>query len=337
MRIAVDAMGGDHAPREILRGCAQGLRFLGADDRLVLFGPRAVVEAGLREIGAADPRFDVVDCPEVIAMHDSPVDALRHKKNSSIVRMAVAAGAGEVDALISAGNTGAFAAACQLKVGGVEGVSRPGIAVIMPTFHGPVVICDVGANVAPKPHHLHEYARMCTIYARTILGIGEPRVGIVSIGEEETKGNSLVKEARALIKADRSLNFVGNMEGRDLFAGQCDVFICDGFVGNVVLKLTEGVAEGLFKTIVNELKAEDAELAKLFEPVVERIWRRHDFAEYGGAPLLGLRSVGIICHGRSDQRAIANAIRVAVEELRLGLNNLIRDQLGGRAQQEDAA
>jgi glycerol-3-phosphate acyltransferase PlsX len=198
---------------------------------------------------------------------------------------------------------------------------------VMPTFHGPVLVCDVGANVAPKPRHLYDYARMCAAYAQTILGIEEPEIGLVSIGEEEVKGNQLVKEARRLIKGDPKLRFTGNVEGRDIFAGSGDVFICDGFVGNVVLKLTEGLAEGLFKTIVREIGAGSADLAEKFAPIVDRIWKKHDFAEYGGAPLLGINSVAIICHGRSDQRAVSNAIRVAVEEIHANLNGVIAERL----------
>lgn len=326
MRIALDAMGGDHAPREIVRGALCGLERLGPNDQLVLFGQQEPLEHECRALELNDPRVRCVYCAQTIGMHDSPVEALRHKRDSSIVRMAVAAARGEVDAVISAGNTGAFAAACQLKLGPVDGVSRPGIAIVMPTFYGPVLICDVGANVTPKPHHLHEYARMCTCYAREVLHKPQPRVGLVSIGEEEVKGNQLVKEARALLKQDPELNFVGNMEGRDIFGGQCDIFICDGFVGNVVLKLTEGLAEGLFRTIVHEIRQESADLARHFEPIVDRIWRRHDFAEYGGAPLLGLKSIAIICHGRSDYRAISNAIRVALEQLKVDLPAMMAAQ-----------
>ncbi len=335
MRIAVDAMGGDHAPHEIVRGAVEGLRHLGPSDQLVLFGPQERVAEELRRVECSDPRVAIAACSEVIEMHDSPVEAVRQKRDSTIVRMASAAGKNELDAIISAGNTGAFAAACQFKIKPIPGVSRPGIAVVMPTFHGPVLICDVGANVAPKPHHLHEYARMCVCYSRAILGVENPGVGLVSIGEEEGKGNSLVKETATLIREDPSLRYVGNCEGRDIFGGNADVFICDGFVGNVILKLTEGLAEGLFKTIVRELRDEGAELARQFEPIVDRIWKRHDFAEYGGAPLLGINSVAIICHGRSDHRAIRNGVRVATEQVRVNLNATIAAQLGQRP--KDAA
>ena len=175
--------------------------------------------------------------------------------------------------------------------------------------------------------HLYDYARMCTAYAETILGIANPEVGLVSIGEEAAKGNQLVREARRLIDGDPNLHFVGNVEGRDVFAGSGHVFICDGFVGNVVLKLTEGLAEGLFKTIVREIGEESPAMAAKFAPIVDRIWRRHDFADYGGAPLLGINSVAIICHGRSDQRAISNAIRVATEQIRANLNGVIAERL----------
>ncbi len=330
MRIGLDAMGGDFAPGEIVRGVKLGLRFLSDADQVVLYGVQETVEAHGRESGLADPRVTIQHCPQVIEMDDSPLEALRQKRNASIVQLAVDAARDKLDAAISAGNTGAFAAACQLKIGAIEGVSRPGIAVVMPTFHGPVLICDVGANVAPKPHHLYEYARMCVCYARVILRVPQPRIGLVSIGEEAAKGNPLVKEAQAIIRRDSSLRFVGNMEGRDIFGGQCDIAVCDGFVGNVILKLTEGLAEGLFKTIVEEIRAESLDLVPRFQPIVERIWKRHDFAEYGGAPLLGIRKVVIICHGRSDQRAISNAIRVAVEQVRHNLVAAVTRDLNRR-------
>ncbi len=329
MRIALDAMGGDHAPQAILRGAQLGLEHLGPDDRLVLFGPQETVRCGLQQIGLDDPRVEVVHCTEVIGMGEPPVEAVRTKRDSTIVRMATAAGKGELDALISAGNTGAFAAACQFRIRPIKGVSRAGIGVVMPTFHGPALILDVGANVAPKPHHLHEYARMGSIYARQILRIEDPKVGLISIGEEERKGNPLVREAHNLIRNDPSLHFIGNVEGRDIFAGSGDVFICDGFVGNVILKLSEGMAEGLFKTILREIRDESPELAERFQPIVDKIWRKHDFAEYGGAPLLGISRVAIICHGRSDHRAISNAVRVAVEQIHVDLTGRIARAMAG--------
>jgi glycerol-3-phosphate acyltransferase PlsX len=335
MRIGMDAMGGDHAPREIVRGVLSGLRYLEAGDEVLLYGDEGAIAAECKEAALDDPRVRIVHCTQHIGMNEPAVEALRAKRDSSIYRMAIDAGSNEIDSLISAGHTGAFVAACQLKVGSLKAVARPGIAIVMPTFYGPVVICDVGANVAPKPHHLYEYAVMCACYARMILGKPEPRVGLMSIGEEDAKGNPLVKEARAIMKDDPNLRFAGNIEGRDVFNDVCDIAICDGFVGNVILKLTEGLAEGLFKTIVKEIKDEGPDLLKHFEPIVDRIWKRHDFAEYGGAPLLGLRSVAIICHGRSDARAISNGIRVATEQVRQNLAGVISETL--KARREDAA
>ncbi|MFN0135123.1 MAG: phosphate acyltransferase PlsX [Phycisphaerae bacterium] len=337
MRIALDAMGGDHAPREVIRGAVIGMKFLAEKDELVLYGPKDVLETEMREAELTDPRVRIEHCTQVIGMDETPVEGVRQKRDSSIVRMATDAGKKNVDAIISAGNTGAFGAAAVLRVGLIKGASRPGIAVIIPTFAGPVAVCDVGANVAPKAHHLHEYARMCRVYARRILHIEEPRVGIISIGEEEGKGSPLVKEAYSMLKSDTTLNFIGNVEGRDIFAGTGNVFVCDGYVGNVILKLTEGLAEGLFKTIHNELRAEAPELSKQFEPVVERIWKRHDFAEHGGAPLLGVNSVAIICHGRSDRRAISNAVRIAVEQVKCNLNGEMEDQLRQIAESQEVS
>ncbi|MEP0846596.1 MAG: phosphate acyltransferase PlsX [Phycisphaerae bacterium] len=336
MRVAVDAMGGDHAPREIIRGVKEGLAHLAPADQLLLYGPQDVLAAECAAVGLSDPRVQHVHCTQAIEMCESPVEALRQKKDSTIGRMAQAAGKGEVDAIISAGNTGAFVAASQLRIKPIPGISRPGIAVVVPTFHGPAIICDVGANVAPKPHHLHEYARMCAVFAKLILGIEETRIGLVSIGEEESKGNVLVKEARNLIKVDPTLNFVGNVEGRDIFAGTGNVFICDGFVGNVILKLTEGLAEGIFKTVRREIAEAAPDFVRQLEPVIANIWKKHDFAEYGGAPLLGINSVVIICHGRSDHRAIMNAIRVSIEFRKVDLIGVIARQMSKHGR-EDAA
>ncbi len=327
MRIAIDAMGGDYAPVQIIRGAIEGLAYLGADDEVVLLGREDDIRVHLPPDESIRGSMSIRHCPEVIEMDDSPVEALRQKKNSSILMMAKLAAEGEVDAVISAGNTGACAAACQLKMRTLGAVQRPGIAVVIPSFSGPLTICDVGANVAPKPFHLLQYAQMASAYAETILKIHKPRVGLLSIGSEDVKGNPLVKQTRELIKGDPSLNFVGNVEGRDLFAGACEVAICDGFVGNVVLKLTEGLAEGLFKTIKREIAAERPDLAAQFDPVVKTIWAKHDYSEYGGAPLLGVDGVCIICHGSSDHRAIKNAVRVAAELVRSRLNHVLVDRL----------
>jgi glycerol-3-phosphate acyltransferase PlsX len=308
----------------------EGLAFLEAADELVLIGREDTVRQHLPP-GADMSRIRIHHAPDVIEMDDSPVEALRQKKDSSIVVMARLAAEGKVDAVISAGNTGACAAACQLKMRTLGPVQRPGIAVVLPSFHGPLVVCDVGANVAPKPHHLLQYAQMAAAYAETILGIAQPRVALLSIGSEEVKGSPLVKQTHELLKHDGSINFVGNVEGRDLFSGGCEVAVCDGFVGNVVLKLTEGLAEGIFKTIRAELAAESPDLAPRFDPVVEKIWAKHDYSEHGGAPLLGVDGVCMICHGSSGSRAIMNAVRVCTAYVRTGLNRAILRRLTAEA------
>lgn len=326
MRIAIDAMGGDHAPAEIVRGAVEGLSYLGPGDELVLLGKEDLIRTHLGN-DASHKQIVIQHCPEVIEMDDSPVEALRQKKNSSIMIMAKLASERAVDAVISAGNTGACAAACQLKMRTLAGLQRPGIAVVLPSFHGPLTVCDVGANVAPKPHHLLQYAQMASAYAEAVLKIKGPRVGLLSIGSEEVKGSPLVKQTHELLKQDPSVNFVGNIEGRELFNGACEVAVCDGFVGNVVLKLVEGLSHGIFETIKHEIEQEDADLAHRFEPVVKKIWARHDYSEYGGAPLLGVDGVCIICHGSSDRRAIRNAVRVSVDYVKSGVNEMILSRL----------
>jgi glycerol-3-phosphate acyltransferase PlsX len=212
----------------------------------------------------------------------------------------------------------------------LAGVHRPGIAVVMPTFHGPLTICDVGANIAPKPHHMHQYALMASLYAEYLVGVSNPRVGLLSIGEEDVKGNELVQQTRRLLVEDPDINFAGNVEGRDLFRGACEVVICDGFVGNIVLKLTEGLAEGLFQTISHEIAEASPMLAEQFKPVVKTVWAKHDYSEYGGAPLLGVDGICIICHGSSGHRAIRNAVRVACRAAQHNINQKIVDCLASR-------
>lgn len=315
-RIAVDAMGGDHAPGVIVRGAAEALS--DADDFvLVLVGDEAVVARELEGAEYDRERLEIVHASETIGMGDAPVDALRQKKDSSILKIAKLAAAKEVDAVISAGNTGAFVAACQLKIRPLPGVARPGIAVAIPSFHGPFVLCDAGANIQPKPQHLHQYGTMASLYAKLLLGIEEPRVALLSVGEESEKGTALVRQTKELLQADPTLRFVGNVEGRQLFDGVCDVALCDGFVGNLMLKFVEGVAEGLLQTISAEATEEspNPEVRQVLDGALERVWARHDYAQYGGAPLVGIDGVSIICHGRSDDRAIRSAVRVAREFL----------------------
>jgi len=270
-------------------------------------------------------------------MDDSPVEAIRNKPKSSINVMCDLAKKGEADVVISAGNTGACVAAAQMKMRTLPGVIRPGIAVILPTFHGPVVICDVGANPEPKPPHIEQYALMAGTYATAICGIENPRVGLLSIGEEDAKGNTLTKEARKLMRDEPQINFIGNVEGRDLFKGACDVVVCDGFVGNIILKFTEGIAEGLFQTIMAELSEYAPDLLEQFKPVMKKIYQKHDWQEYGGAPLLGVGKYCLICHGKSDPRAIMNAIRVGKQLCKSGINEKIVDEIAQSIPTEESA
>ena len=332
MRIAVDVMGGDHAPDAILAGSLAAVESLGPDDTLVLVGDAEVINEAIVEAGlTGNARLEVIATTQVIGMAEPPTAAIKSKPDSSIVVWGKLGGrrAGEqkCDVIISAGNTGACVAAAQMSMRRLPGVHRPGIGVVVPTFFGPVILCDVGANPEPKPHHLHQYGHMAGVYAKKVIGIAEPRVALLSIGGEEGKGNSLVKDTTKLMKADPNLNFIGNVEGRDLFEGKADVICCEGFTGNVVLKLAEGLAAGLFKTIAHEIFEIDPDLAVRFEPVVKSIYKKHDYHEFGGAPLLGANGICIICHGSSEARTIKSAIRVAREYASKGVNEGIVEEL----------
>ncbi|MCE5186964.1 MAG: phosphate acyltransferase PlsX [Planctomycetaceae bacterium] len=308
MRIAIDAMGGDHAPDEIVAGALEAKDVLKSDDELILIGDEGIIKSCLVRLGASPDTFRIFHASEVIGMNESPVEALRHKPKSSIAIMARAASHRQVDAVLSAGNTGACVAGCQLRMRNLEGVQRPGIAIVLPTLGGPVTMCDVGANIACKPIHLYQYAVMASIYAEAMFGIQRPRVGLMNIGEEERKGTDLVKKTHALLLNDPKINFVGNLEGRDLFQGKCDVVICEGFLGNVVLKLTEGLVEMIFTAIRQELTTRSKLMALWFKSVMKSVFRKYDYHEYGGAMLLGVNGLSIICHGSSKARTIKNAI-----------------------------
>ncbi len=334
MRIGIDVMGGDHAPDAILAGSLDALEHLSPEDQMVLIGDRAIIHEYLVERGLTnDPRIIVEATDQVITMDDPPVTALREKTGSSLVRMAQLGGqrhAGDkhCDITISAGNTGAAVAAAQMEMRRLPGVTRPGIAVTIPSLHGPLVLCDVGANPAPKPHHLHQYGHMAAVYAERLLKIQKPRVALMSIGGEETKGSPLVKETARLMRADKKLNYIGYIEARDLFDGKADVVITEGFTGNVVLKLAEGMAAGLFRMIAHEIFVIDPELAIRFEPVVKSIYKKHDYHEYGGAPLLGANGIFFKCHGSSEARTLKAAVRTAIQFARADINAGIVEVLG---------
>jgi glycerol-3-phosphate acyltransferase PlsX len=327
MRIALDAMGGDYAPDEIIAGALEVLPRLDKEDAILLVGPQELLETKLAAMTYDKERVSIVDAPDIIAMDEKPIDSLRKKPRSSISVLAKLAKLDRADAVISAGNTGACVAAFQMRMRTLPGVNRPGIAVVFPTVNGPVTICDVGANIACKPINLYQYGLMASIYSRHFLGIQNPRIGLMSIGEEEAKGNEIVKRTRELLRGDRRLNFIGNIEGSDIFRGVCDVVVCEGFVGNVILKLTEGAVDGLFRAIKHELMQEKPQLALKFKPIIMRVYQKHDYNEYGGAPLLGVSGTALICHGASKARTICNAVLTAKNCYTQKINEKIMERL----------
>jgi glycerol-3-phosphate acyltransferase PlsX len=326
MRLAVDVMGGDHAPEAILKGCVGALRELGAQDELLLVGPEDLIREMLAEWGITDARLSIVHAPEVIGMHEPPAMAVRSRTESSIVKMSLL-GSSKVESpcevVLSAGNTGACVTAAIMNMKRLPGVHRPGIAVTIPAFHGPIVLCDAGANPEPKATHLWQYGIMADTYAKQVLKIAHPRVALMNIGSEEAKGSDLVKEARSLLRNTPDLNYIGYVEGRDFFAGAADVIITDGFVGNTILKMAEGMAKSLFEAIASEIFEADPELALQFEPIVKQIYAKNDYHEYGGAPLLGVNGAMMIAHGSSQPRTITAAIRNSKAFIQTGVNEAI--------------
>jgi glycerol-3-phosphate acyltransferase PlsX len=310
VRIAVDAMGGDHAPQEIVKGAV--LAAIEYPVEVILVGQEEVVR---RELAAADsiPRnIEVVDAREVVEMEDTALAPLRRKRNSSVRICANLVAEGRADAFVSAGNTGASWTSARMVMGMIEGVSRPALAAILPNVNDHTLLLDVGANVDAKPNHLREFAVMGHFYAQMIFGMEAPRVGLLSIGEEEGKGNELTKETFRVLK-ETGLNFIGNAEGRDIYNGNADVVVCDGFIGNVVLKASEALGEMVSKTLRAEMtQSLPRKIGGLLaRSAFDGLKRRMDYSEYGGAPLLGVKGGCIVCHGRSNAKAIKNAIRVA--------------------------
>lgn len=314
MRIVIDAMGGDHAPKKIVEGAALASRKY-SDIELILTGRKKILNKIL-ESNYSPKNITVINTSENIDMNESPAKAIRKKKNSSIVKGLELLHNKEADAFVSAGNTGAVMAGSLLKLGRIKGIKRPSILVNFPSKKGETILMDNGANVDCKPINLYQFVIMGQIYAKYVLGIDNPRTGLLSIGEEKAKGNQLVKESYDLIiNAQGISNFVGNVEGRDIYNGSCDLVICDGFVGNVVLKTTEGVASLMFSLLqdafTTNLRAKLGAL--LLKPYLAKLINKTDYRQYGGAPLLGVDGVVIISHGSSDEIAIMNAIKVARE------------------------
>jgi len=325
MKIAVDAMGGDHAPRVVVQGALQALNEWGID--ILLLGDKEAVE---KELGASArrDRFEIRHCSETILMDDPPLKSLRQKKDSSIAVAFEMAKRGEVDAVVSAGNSGALLAAAMLTLGRVRGVERPAFAGIFPGDHGDVVLVDVGANVDCRPSQLFQFGVMAHAFATSCLGMANPKVGLLSIGEEVGKGNEQVRLAYDLFKASR-LNFVGNVEGRDILSGKVQIVVCDGFVGNVVLKLSEGITQMIIRRLREGLNGSLHGKTSLLlgRTVFTRLRDMWDYAEYGGAPILGVKGVGIVCHGGSSAKAIKNAIRVAESYARKDIQGLLETSI----------
>ena len=310
--IAVDAMGGDLGPSVVVPGAIEAARQTGA--KILLVGNEATLDGELNRLSPSWVDLEIVHAPEVAGMDEKPSDILRRKKNASIQVACRLVRDGAAQGVVSAGHSGASVACGMFIMGRIPGVERPALASLLPTEKEPVVLLDVGATVDCKPYNIFQFGLMGDAFARDILNKESPRVGLLSIGEEEGKGNSQVKEAYELFKMAQNLNFSGNIEGRDLFTGEMDVAVCDGFVGNVALKLSEGLGLSLSRVLKREL-LNSGFLPKLGSLLAKSAFRRFakvvDYAEYGGAPLLGLQNISIVCHGRSNAKAICNATRMA--------------------------
>jgi len=326
MKIAVDAMGGDHGPAVVVEGAVTAVREFGAS--VVLVGDKPAIEREVVRLKAQSLGLEICHASQVVGMGESPSHALRRKRDSSLRVAAELVRDGKAAAFISAGNTGAAMAISMFVIGVLAGVDRPAIAAVLPNLRKFTILLDAGANVDPKPWHLLQFAVMGHVYARDILGLDSPRVGLLSVGEEEGKGTELTREAYEQLKGS-SLNFVGNVEGRDIYNGRCDVVVTDGFTGNVALKISESLAEMLSDMIREELLRDTRSRlgAALAMPAFARFRRRIDYTEMGGAPLLGIDGAAIICHGASPVKAIKNAVRVAREWAQAGLNEHIKAAL----------
>lgn len=309
MKIALDAMGGDRGADLLIDGAVQAVQQRPGLE-IILLGPKELLkERVCQRAGSAADRLSIVHAPQTVSMNESPVEAIRRKKDSTIMQGFNLVKQGRADALVSAGNSGATMAAAIRKLGRLKGVARPGIASLFPTLKDPVMLMDIGANVDCRPQHLFQFAVMASSCCSLLLDRKQPRIGLLSIGAEPGKGNGLIKETHDLLR-DSSLHFIGNVEGRDVYSGDVDVVVCDGFVGNISLKISEGLAEAAMQMLkVEIMKSVRAKIGYLLiRKAFSAFRRRVDYAEYGGAPLLGINGVGIICHGSSSSVAICNAI-----------------------------
>jgi len=326
MKIVVDAMGGDYAPGVVIDGTLAAVKEYGAE--VILVGDEAVINHLLKKVKYSGSNIEVIHAPETIGMSESAALSVRRKRHSSIVIGLNLVKTGVAGAFFSAGNTGAVVCAATLGLGLIPGVERPGIAIITPTLKGISLIIDVGANIDPKPKQLLQYGIMADVYSRTILNKTNPSIGLLNIGEEEAKGTEFMRETHELLQKSK-LNFIGNVEGKDLFSGKCDIVVCDGFVGNVALKVSESAAEAMQVFLKRHLLSNTmGKIGLLFLlPSLKRFKKELDYSEYGGAPLLGVNGVTIIGHGRSNVKAIKNAIRVAKDEVERKFNEKISEAI----------
>ncbi len=328
MRIALDVMGGDHGPVPVVAGALEAAKVLPALV-LTIVGDRAQIEPLLKDVSAElSPRISIHHASQVLTMEDHPLMGLRKKPDCSILRTWQLLAEHKVDAIVSPGNTGAVVAAGLRLKKFLKHVRRPGIATVMPTMKGPCVMIDVGANAAPKATHLFQYGVMGAIYAKKICNKEHPTIGLMNIGSESAKGHDLAKETYELFKASHLADrFVGNIEGRDIHRGTCDVIVCDGFVGNVILKVCEGLFEFVMKVTGQAMMtALDTEKQRGLAALKD-LSEKYDYSSFGGAPLLGVDGICIICHGSSKERAIKNALLLAAKEIESGLNQHIVQEL----------
>jgi glycerol-3-phosphate acyltransferase PlsX len=328
MKVALDAMGGDHAPQATVAGAVLALRDFPNLEKLFLVGDEARIRAELDKNGCRDARVEILNATQVVEMSESAVDGVRRKKDSSISRAVDLVKHGQADAVVSAGHTGAAVAATTIKLRTLEGVDRPGIAALLPTETNLCVLIDAGANTDARPEHMLQYAIMGAVFSRYILGYDNPAIGLMSIGGEDVKGSEFTKDIFKLLKAS-GLNFRGNIEGHDLFQNPVEVVLCDGFTGNVVLKSCEATAEAVFHWLKNEIKRSPIRLAGayLMQGAFRNLKKRTNYEEYGGSPLLGVDGICIIAHGSSSPKAIKNAIRVALESIQTRINPHIVEEL----------
>jgi glycerol-3-phosphate acyltransferase PlsX len=328
MKIALDAMGGDFGPPYLVAGAVMALREYPHIEKLFLVGDTAQIEPELKKHGCNDGRIEIFHATQVVDMSDRAVEAVRRKKDSSISRAVDLVKHDKADAVVSAGHTGAAVAASAIKLRTLPGIDRPGIAAVLPTETNVFVLIDAGANIDARPEHLVQYAFMGTVYSRHVLGYKNPKVGLISLGEEDVKGNEMTKEVFKMLKKS-SLNFVGNIEGRHLFEDPVEVVVCDGFVGNVILKTCESISVAIFAWLKHELAR--TPMRKLGALLARESFRsirdKTNYEEYGGSPLLGVDGICIIAHGSSTPLAVKNALRVAAESIEQQVNPHIVEEI----------